>query len=112
MLPSFISGSHNVREKRQTRDVGREFDGNFISVTKGDVFIYEAVRNYSLMNSPIEQRIDGRLVVIYEGNDNQGNTTKTSMSPTTASMNPTTASMKPTIISKKPCCLIMQGMRS
>merc|ERR1711973_728584 len=97
-LPSFISGSDNVKGQRQIRAEG-VFDDNILTLTKGDVFIYEAVRDYFKMKSPVEQRIEGRWFVFYEAMNEKKPTTKRTTTKRTTTKRPTT--IKKTTTTKK-----------
>jgi len=59
-LPSFLVGVFN-KQQGQTRGT---FDGSILNHTKGQVMIYEALRDYVEKNSPLEEEIDGRLTVV------------------------------------------------
>jgi len=59
-LPSFLVGVFN-KQQGQTRGT---FDGSILTHTKGQVMIYEALRDYVEKNSPLEEEIDGRLTVV------------------------------------------------
>merc|ERR1712013_824494 len=58
-LPSFLAGGGSKFQK-QMRGV---FDDHILSHDVGDVMIYQALRTYIQDNTPLAQKIDGRLQV-------------------------------------------------
>merc|ERR1712198_489291 len=60
VLASFLSGSDELNGPKQQKGV---FDKSIISVKKGEKFIYEVVRDYFRLMSPINQQLEGRLIL-------------------------------------------------
>ena len=55
-----MSGSDELNGPKQQKGV---FDKSIISVKKGEKFIYEVVRDYFRLMSPINQQLEGRLIL-------------------------------------------------
>ena len=55
-----MSGSDELNGPKQQKGV---FDESIISVKKGEKFIYEVVRDYFRLMSPINQQLEGRLIL-------------------------------------------------
>ena len=65
VLPSFLAGGGERKNQKEMRGI---FDSNILSHTPGDRFIYEVVREYFQRNTPISQKVEGRLNIV---NQNQ-----------------------------------------
>ena len=61
VLPSFLAGGGARKNQKEMRGI---FDGNILSHTPGDRFIYEVVREYFRKNTPISQHVEGRLNIV------------------------------------------------
>ena len=61
VLPSFLAGGGERKIQKEMRGI---FDSNILSHTPGERFIYDVVKEYFQKNSPIEQRVEGRLSIV------------------------------------------------
>ena len=61
VLPSFLAGGGERKIQKEMRGI---FDSNILNHTPGDRFIYDVVKEYFQKNTPIEQRVEGRLNIV------------------------------------------------
>ena len=61
VLPSFLAGGGERKIQKEMRGI---FDSNILSHIPGDRFIYDVVKEYFQKNTPISQRVEGRLNII------------------------------------------------
>merc|ERR1711971_1127425 len=63
-LPSFLAGSfhQNNKTQRQVKSKGI-FDDDILSHVPGDKTIYQAMRDWVKLNSPIHQEVEGRFTI-------------------------------------------------
>ena len=87
VLPSFLAGGGERKIQKEMRGI---FDSNILSHTPGDRFIYDVVKEYFQKNTPISQRVEGRLNIV----DQKPSSTTTPPPPTT-----TTSSVSPIVTS-------------
>lgn len=67
-LPSFLAGG-GTKNQKQMRGI---FDDNILTHDVGEVYIYEAMRDFVKQNTPLEREVDGRLVVTGENTTDTG----------------------------------------
>ena len=88
VLPSFLAGGGERKIQKEMRGI---FDSNILNHTPGDRFIYDVVKEYFQKNTPISQRVEGRLNIV----DQKPSSTTTPPTTTTT----TTSSVSPIVTS-------------